>query len=128
MEAQDSGRELLNSWKEIAQYLGRGTRTVQRWERELAMPVRRPRAKRRSAVIAFRGELDVWIMTSPALQSHENDGRIYDSRIVAVNDKPLQEAIALSRGLRSKNRELTRSLSLASLALVASLKRIQGPP
>jgi len=26
--------ELLNSWKEIAAYLNRGVRTVQRWETE----------------------------------------------------------------------------------------------
>jgi hypothetical protein len=30
--------DLLNSWKEIAAYLNRGIRTVQRWEAELGMP------------------------------------------------------------------------------------------
>ena len=33
--------DLLNSWKEIAAYMGRGVRTLQRWERDLALPVRR---------------------------------------------------------------------------------------
>ena len=32
----------LNGWKEIANYLGKGVRTVQRYERTLALPVRRP--------------------------------------------------------------------------------------
>ncbi|HEY3767435.1 MAG TPA: hypothetical protein VGN44_02075 [Candidatus Angelobacter sp.] len=51
----------LNSWKEIAQYFGRGVRTVQRWEAMLGLPVRRPHGKSRSAVIAITGELDEWL-------------------------------------------------------------------
>lgn len=39
--------DVLNSWKEVATYLGRGIRTVQRWERELGLPIRRPRGKPR---------------------------------------------------------------------------------
>jgi CheY-like chemotaxis protein len=61
----------LNSWKEIAQYLGRGVRTVQRWESELGMPVRRPRGKSRSAVIAVMSELDQWLARTP-LHTIEN--------------------------------------------------------
>jgi hypothetical protein len=56
---------ILNSWKEIAVYLGRGVRTVQRWERELHLPVRRPGDKDRSAVTALRTELDQWIACTP---------------------------------------------------------------
>jgi hypothetical protein len=55
---------VLNSWKEIANYLGRGVRTVQRWERELGLPVRRPRGKDRSAVMAIQQELDDWLLQS----------------------------------------------------------------
>lgn len=57
--------QILNSWKEIAHYLNRGVRTVQRWESELALPVRRPRGKRRSAVIAMRWEIDKWLIRCP---------------------------------------------------------------
>jgi phage terminase Nu1 subunit (DNA packaging protein) len=65
--------EVLNSWKEIAAYLGRGVRTVQRWEQELGLPVRRPRGKSRSAVIAFKGELDKWLHQAPAEQLRGDD-------------------------------------------------------
>jgi hypothetical protein len=51
----------LNSWKEIARYMGRSVRTVQRWERELKLPVHRPRRKVHSPVCAFRHELDAWL-------------------------------------------------------------------
>lgn len=60
--------DVLNSWKEIAVYLDRGVRTVQRWERELNLPVRRPRARGRSPVIAMRSELDLWLHCCPAVK------------------------------------------------------------
>jgi len=53
--------DVLNSWKEIADYLGRGVRTIQRWERELSLPVHRPYGQSRSPVVASRSELDVWL-------------------------------------------------------------------
>ncbi len=46
--------DLLNSWKEIAAYMGRGVRTVQRWERDLALPVRRLGKER--TIVAPRSE------------------------------------------------------------------------
>lgn len=55
--------DVLNSWKEIATYVGRGIRTVQRWEQELQLPVRRPRGKQRSAVIALKQDIDLWLRT-----------------------------------------------------------------
>ena len=63
--SQSPKSDVLNSWKEIARYLGRGVRTVQRYERELGLPVRRPRGRARSAVIAFTAELDEWLRVTP---------------------------------------------------------------
>ena len=51
---------ILNGWKEIANHLGRGVRTVQRWE-QLGLPVRRPKGTDRSAVLALSEELDAWV-------------------------------------------------------------------
>jgi hypothetical protein len=59
------GPKVLNSWKEIAGYVGRGVRTVQRWEREFAFPVRRPNGKSRSAVFAISSNVDEWLNTRP---------------------------------------------------------------
>jgi hypothetical protein len=56
-----NANKYLSSWKEIAQYFGRGVRTVQRWEERLGMPVRRPHGKSRSAVMAITEELDQWM-------------------------------------------------------------------
>ena len=57
---------ILNGWKEIANYLGRGIRTVQRWE-ALGLPIRRPSGKARSAVFAISEELDRWATNAPAI-------------------------------------------------------------
>lgn len=71
-DAPNPAKEFLNSWKEIAVYLNRGVRTVQRWEAELGLPVRRPRGKRHSAVIAACAELDQWIASRPLTQNEQH--------------------------------------------------------
>jgi hypothetical protein len=61
----------LDSWKEVAAFLGRGVRTVQRWEREASSEMLMPAYLPGTAPIAtpnqiilvlgdFRG--DVWLM------------------------------------------------------------------
>jgi len=50
----------LDSWKEIAAYLRRGPRTVQRWEQEQGLPVRRLTAGKQGQVFAYKSELDAW--------------------------------------------------------------------
>jgi hypothetical protein len=50
----------LESWKEIAAYLGRDVRTVQRWEHQEALPVHRHQHSRASSPYAFAAELDTW--------------------------------------------------------------------
>ncbi len=57
-----TNNDRLDSWKEIAAYLKRGVRTVQRWERVAGLPVRRVPSTR-GAVYAFRAELDQWWRT-----------------------------------------------------------------
>ncbi|MEP7363711.1 MAG: LpqB family beta-propeller domain-containing protein [Acidobacteriota bacterium] len=54
----DSGK--LDSWKEIAAYLGKGVTTVRRWEREEGLPVRRLEHLKRGSVVAYKSELDAW--------------------------------------------------------------------
>ena len=50
----------LDSWKEIASFLGRGIRTVQRWEREEGLPVHRLPHAQRGSVFADANELTAW--------------------------------------------------------------------
>jgi Tol biopolymer transport system component len=58
-ERPSDGR--LDSWKEIATYLGRDITTVQRWEKREGMPVHRHLHDKRGSVYALRAELDAWV-------------------------------------------------------------------
>ena len=50
----------LESWKEIAAYLRRDVKTVQRWEKREGMPVHRHLHDKLGSVSAFKSELDAW--------------------------------------------------------------------
>jgi phage terminase Nu1 subunit (DNA packaging protein) len=51
---------ILSGWKAIAEYMGSGVRTVQRWERK-GLPVNRPAPGLRSHVVAHSEQIDHWI-------------------------------------------------------------------
>lgn len=51
----------LDSWKEIAAYLNRDLRTLQRWEKTANLPIRRLNKPGTRAVFAYTGELDDWL-------------------------------------------------------------------
>lgn len=54
-------RERLDSWKAIAEYLGRDVATVRRWEKSSGLPVRRVAGGRGRSVFAYRSEIDEWL-------------------------------------------------------------------
>ena len=53
--------QFLGGWKQIANYLGMGVRTVQRYEREQGLPIHRPAGKSAGSVVATKAELDRWV-------------------------------------------------------------------
>ncbi len=106
---------VLNSWKEIALYVGRGVRTVQRWERDLGLPVHRPRGKQRSAVLAIPEELDYWIQSTPGRARGE-------FLLLRGNGEPHEPAVVRSAWTRAQNlRTQTRELRARSAALLKEL-------
>jgi TolB-like protein/Flp pilus assembly protein TadD len=71
-EASPDGR--LDSWKEIAAYLRREVRTVQRWEKSSGLPVHRLQIGKQGPVYAFKAELDAWYRDRrPDLESDSGD-------------------------------------------------------
>ena len=78
--AVDPLGDRLDSWKEIAAYLGRGVRTVQRWEREEGLPVHRLAHDKRGTIYARREELAAW----------------WESRRVTLASQPVAGAAATS--------------------------------
>lgn len=55
-----AANDRLDSWKEIAVYLKRQVRTVQRWEKTERLPVHRHQHEKLSTVYSFKSEIDVW--------------------------------------------------------------------
>src|SRR5436309_13116966 len=53
----------LDSWKEIASYLRRDVRTVQRWEKKEGLPVYRHLHDKLGSIYAYRNELTEWFTT-----------------------------------------------------------------
>jgi TolB-like protein/Flp pilus assembly protein TadD len=51
----------LDSWKEIASYLGRSEKTLRRWEENEGLPVHRLLHERRGSVYAYSRELQIWL-------------------------------------------------------------------
>ncbi len=105
---------VLSGWKEIANYLHLGMRTVQRWERR-GLPIDRPVAGRRSHVFAYSEQLDTWVQRQkePAsgpnvVISIENARRLRAQAEVArtelhIKMKALKDEIAALR-LRRRGR------------------------
>jgi hypothetical protein len=78
-------RERLDSWKEIAAYLRRSIRCVQRWERTEGLPVLRHRHTKGATVYAYRHELDQWweegkTIVHNSARANGNDGRFLGER------------------------------------------------
>ncbi len=55
-----AAEDRLDSWKEIASFLGRDIRTVQRWEKAEGLPIHRHRHAKLDSIYAFRSELLQW--------------------------------------------------------------------
>lgn len=97
---------VLSSWKEIACYLGKGVRTVQRWEAEFGLPVRRP-GPDRHLVHASREELDAWLAHwTRRIERADN-----------AEQMQLSAGVEASRALRKLQQQLVGELSSCVSAL-----------
>ncbi len=55
-------KEILDSWKAISIYLGRGIKTCYRWEKELGLPIHRINQDSPSSrVFAYKSEINEWL-------------------------------------------------------------------
>src|SRR5258707_9160719 len=64
----------LDSWKSIANHLGREVRTVQLWEKWEGFPAHRHFHRKLGSVFAYRSEVDAWRQgTSRASRGSSSD-------------------------------------------------------
>jgi hypothetical protein len=92
--------EILSGWKTIARHLGMGVRTVQRYERLMGLPIRRPAGKMRGAVLATKSELDAWIAASPIRESFQLTNVLAESRSQDLD--AIKRGVAEMRVLRDQ--------------------------
>src|SRR5437660_12404085 len=79
-----SSADRLDSWKEIASYLRRDVRTVQRWEKKEGLPVHRHQHDKLGSVYAFRHDLETWFTTR---QQSSETGRPGEQGVRADDSK-----------------------------------------
>ena len=108
---------VLTSWKDIARYMGKGVRTVQRWEQDFGLPVRRPHGSSKKAILARPGDLDAWV----ALRCSSRPSPLASSPVVgALPLLPRDGSRGSLKGLSALNAQIQTShiLRTSNLALV----------
>ncbi|HZZ38898.1 MAG TPA: hypothetical protein VFE06_07195 [Acidobacteriaceae bacterium] len=123
---------VLTSWKDIAHYMGKGVRTVQRWEQDFGLPVRRPLGSSKKAILARPSDLDAWVALRcssrgqltviacvPNTAQSSPEGRKAPLSLGALS--ALNAEIHTSRMLRSSNRELMDEMRVALARLQQEL-------
>lgn len=115
----DRGADVLDGWKEIAEYLGKSVRTAQRWEAEFSLPVRRLGGREGEGTYAFRKEIDDWrhAMSSAVAPAVPRPGDL------GPEEGPPAAAVAPDRGILARLRRLHpwRTLGAAVILAVVSL-------
>jgi hypothetical protein len=99
---------VLGSWKEIANYLGKGVRTVQRWERCSGLPIHRPSGSSKGVVIAFPAELDRWARRQDPATVHPSEHQ-HTSAELHRNSKLILELAHRTRLLLDNTEELMKN-------------------
>lgn len=117
------GTKFLSGWKEIANYLGKGVRTVQRYERQWGFPVRRPAGKWHAAVIATEAEVDAWVAASQ-IRYEFRLSRAQDPLKISVD--ALKKNVANLASLRHETTALRAELTTSLNNLEKSIQGIRG--
>ena len=126
MPAKAGRVEVLNGWKEIADYLGKGLRTVQRYERQLNLPIHRPAGKSPASVLAKKCELDAWVAAAPIFKPLTPRRLECHSHSVILLRRRVEEFKKLRLEFRETRKALNASLETLSLIL-AQMRKIVEP-
>src|SRR5215472_6199497 len=91
--AERPAGDRLETWGEIAAYLGKEIRTVQRWEKSMGLPVRRlaAGADKQSRVFALKSELDAWWREHEVLRNAQEiseESSASNTSVVAERPQP----------------------------------------
>ncbi len=117
----------LDSWKEIAAYLGRDVTTVQRWEKSEAMPVHRHVHDKRSSVYALTSELDAWRQSRKPRPDENNQSQVHNEPASsgATSPEPVAKPSTPRRLRRWFFMVFTVAIALVAVAYVVFRSRTE---
>lgn len=123
----------LDSWKEIASYLGREVRTVQRWEKRECLPVHRHFHHRLGSVYAFKREIEKWrkdrssgpgAVSPPGAEAcTDRGGALLPLRL---KNQPALPQEASHSSLQGKNENFVHAIIFVAPGLQALPKELQA--
>ena len=99
--------DLLDSWKDIAKYLNRTVRTVQRWEALQAMPVHRQLHVKAGSVRAFKSEINAWQQSRTYRKQFDDERALHAHPCVAKHALDENEQLVLRKWLEAILVQLT---------------------
>ena len=133
--ADPRGRR-LESWKEIAAYLGRDVTTARRWEKQERLPVYRLQHSKLGSIYAYTSQLDAWrdkqalggATDAPAVEADHQPTRIWRaSRGLLVGGVVLVGLLAAAY-LTTRSRAVNATRPKIQSLAVLPLKNLSGDP
>lgn len=113
---------VFTCWKEVAGYLGKGIRTVQRWEKHAGLPVQRPNARDKGIIRVSRKELDRWLDRRQPVGANVANQRETER----AQNRPAPEDLVTAHDLRRANRHLLGEFKDSLRVLFAQCCQLQA--
>ena len=117
---------ILSGWKDIASYLGMSVRTVQRYEKQARLPVRRKGAGKQGTVLATIEELDAWVNARPLMREFGMQRSLPQSYIVSF--ETFKKKIAEQQRIRKEMTKIREDVHTSVNILRETLRFLQEGP
>lgn len=113
MSTQSVTHDILSGWKEIANHLGKGVRTVQRYERYSGLSVRRLVGHPRGSVLAKSAEVDDWVVACSTTKLPDETRLVRTTQEGSIEEfkKHLEQMRQLRGEMRERRIDLIASIS-----------------
>ncbi len=113
--------ERLESWKEIAAFLGRGVRTVQRWEEVEGLPVHRHVHGKGGTVFGLKSEIQEWYARREIAPTTDAGASVDAPSVVARIEEPKAGSAPAPTAASASVRPRLRRKALVATGILAGI-------